>query len=176
HNSTRQLAWLADAVVDVVRGLALRELRASHGDLPGARFAVVGYGSLGGEELGFGSDLDLVFLYDAPPEAHSDGARPLDAPRWFARLAQKIVGLLGAVTGGGRLYDVDVRLRPDGGKGLLVSSLASYDEYQRDRAWTWEHQALVRARCVAGDAPLCAAFERIRTATLARGRDPGRLP
>ena len=134
-----------------------------------------GYGSLGGEELGFGSDLDLVFLYDAPPNAYSDGARPLDAPRWFARLAQKIVSLLGAVTGGGRLYEVDVRLRPDGGKGLLVSSLASYDEYQRDRAWTWEHQALVRARCVAGDAPLCAAFERIRTATLAHERDPGRL-
>lgn len=175
HDSTRQLAWLADAVVDVVRGLALRELRASHGDLPGARFAVVGYGSLGGEELGFGSDLDLVFLYDAPPEAHSDGARPLDAPRWFARLAQKIVGLLGAVTGGGRLYDVDVRLRPDGGKGLLVSSLASYGEYQRERAWTWEHQALVRARFVAGDASMREAFEAIRAGTLSRPRDEAGL-
>ena len=174
-DSTRQLAWLADAVVASVLALARRELEHAHGAIAGAGFAVLGYGSLGGEELGFGSDLDLVFLYDAPPNAYSDGARPLDAPRWFARLAQKIVSLLGAVTGGGRLYEVDVRLRPDGGKGLLVSSLASYDEYQRDRAWTWEHQALVRARCVAGDAPLCAAFERIRTATLARGRDPGRL-
>src|SRR5688572_19282468 len=115
-------------------------------------FAVLGYGSLGGEELGFGSDLDLVFLYDAAADAHSDGARPLDAARWFARLAQKIVALLGTVTGAGRLYDVDVRLRPDGAKGLLVSSLASYGDYQRERAWTWEHQALVRARGVAGDA------------------------
>ena len=85
---------------------------------------MLGYGSLGGEELGFGSDLDLVFLYDAAADAQSDGARPLDAPRWFARLAQKIVALLGTVTGAGRLYEVDVRLRPDGAKGLLVSSLA----------------------------------------------------
>ena len=129
-----------------------------------ARFAVLGYGSLGGEELGFGSDLDVVFLYDAAGDAHSDGARPLDAPRWFARLAQKIVALLGAVTSAGRLYDVDVRLRPDGAKGLLVSTLASFADYQRERAWTWEHQALVRARCVAGDAVLCDAFEQVRDA------------
>ena len=171
HDSTRQLAWLADAVVQSVLALALREIRAAHGGIDGAGFAVLGYGSLGGEELGFGSDLDLVFLYDAPLDAQSDGARPLDAPRWFARLAQKIVSLLGAVTGAGRLYDIDVRLRPDGGKGLLVSSLASYGDYQRERAWTWEHQALVRARCVAGDAALAEGFEQVRTAILARVRD-----
>ena len=175
YDSTRQLAWLADAVVHAVMALALREIRAAHGGIDGAGFAVLGYGSLGGEELGFGSDLDLVFLYDAPLDAQSDGARPLDAPRWFARLAQKIVSLLGAVTGAGRLYDIDVRLRPDGGKGLLVSSLASYSDYQRERAWTWEHQALVRARCVAGDAALAAGFEQVRTATLARDRDGERL-
>ena len=179
HDGTRQLAWLADAVVESVLALARRELEAAHGAIPGATFAVLGYGSLGGEELGFGSDLDLVFLYDAPAEAQSEpaparagGVRPLDASRWFARLAQKIVALLGAVTGAGRLYDIDVRLRPDGGKGLLVSTLASYDDYQRERAWTWEHQALVRARCVAGDAPLREAFERIRARTLGRVRDP----
>jgi glutamate-ammonia-ligase adenylyltransferase len=136
---------------------------------------VIGYGSLGGEELGFGSDLDLVFLYDAPPDAHSDGARALDASRWFARLAQKVVALLGTVTGAGRLYDIDVRLRPDGAKGLLVSSLASYAEYQRERAWTWEHQALVGARCVAGDEVLCARFERVRDAVLAQARDAAKL-
>jgi len=175
QDGTRQLAWLADAVVETVLALARRELDSVHGTIRGASFAVLGYGSLGGEELGFGSDLDLVFLYDAPAEAQSDGARPLDAPRWFARLAQKIVALLGAVTGAGRLYDIDVRLRPDGGKGLLVSTLASYDDYQRERAWTWEHQALVRARCVAGDAALREAFERIRAGTLARVRDAARL-
>jgi glutamate-ammonia-ligase adenylyltransferase len=102
---------------------------------------------------------------------HSDGARPLEASRWFARLAQKIVALLGAVTGAGRLFDVDVRLRPDGAKGLLVSSLASFTDYQRTRAWTWEHQALVRARGVAGDASLCEEFERVRARTLSIARD-----
>lgn len=176
--SAQQLAWLADGVVMRVLALAEREVAAAHGLVPGARFAVLGYGSLGGEELGFGSDLDLVFLYDAPRidpdvDAHSDGARPLDAQRWFARLAQKVVGLLGAVTAAGRLFDVDVRLRPDGAKGLLVSTLASFADYQRERAWTWEHQALVRARCVSGDAVLCADFERVRAQTLGRVRDPG---
>ncbi len=175
QDGTRQLAWLADAVVEAVLVLARRELHATHGGLPGSRFAVIGYGSLGGEELGFGSDLDLVFLYDAVAEAQSDGARPLDASRWFARLAQKIVALLGTVTGGGRLYDVDVRLRPDGGKGLLVSSLASYADYQRERAWTWEHQALVRARFAAGDDNLREDFGRVRNDTLGRGRDAAKL-
>lgn len=177
-DSARQLAWLADGVVARVLALAQREVAGAHGVIEGARFAVLGYGSLGGEELGFGSDLDLVFLYDAPrdvDEAHSDGARPLDATRWFARLAQKIVALLGAVTAAGRLFDIDVRLRPDGAKGLLVSSLASFGEYQRERAWTWEHQALVRARFVAGDAALHADFERVRDETLARAREPERV-
>src|SRR5690606_36119843 len=114
-----------------------------HGEIAGAQFAVLGYGSLGGEELGFGSDLDLVFLYDAPADAASDGQRPLEASRWFARLGQKIVSLLGIGTGAGRLFEVDVRLRPDGAKGLLVSTLASFRDYQRTRAWTWEHQAQI---------------------------------
>ncbi|HZX77058.1 bifunctional [glutamate--ammonia ligase]-adenylyl-L-tyrosine phosphorylase/[glutamate--ammonia-ligase] adenylyltransferase [Lysobacter sp.] len=169
----RQLAWLADGVVMRVLRLAEHEVASVHGRVPGARFAVIGYGSLGGEELGFGSDLDLVFLYDAPggEHAHSDGARPVEAMRWFARVAQKVVALLGAVTGAGRLYDVDVRLRPDGAKGLLVSSLASYRDYQRERAWTWEHQALVRARFIAGDESLGADFEDVRAQTLSRARN-----
>lgn len=175
HDSTRQLAWLADEVVRVVWRMAESEVVAAHGRVPEGRFAVLGYGSLGGEELGFGSDLDLVFLYDADGAAVSDGARPLEAGRWYARLAQKIVALLGAETGAGRLYEVDVRLRPDGAKGLLVSSLASYRDYQRDRAWTWEHQALVRARCVAGDPALLAAFDEIRARTLSHPRDPAKL-
>src|SRR3546814_15052981 len=85
-----------------------------------------------------------------PAPAQAGGARPLDASRWFARLAQNIVALLGTVTAAGPLYDIDVRLRPDGGKGLLVSTLASHDEYQHPRAWTWEHQALWRATFLAG--------------------------
>ncbi len=174
-DAVRQLAALADAMIHAVYRLAVRELEAQHGRIADARFAVLGYGSLGGRELGFGSDLDIVFVYDAPHDAVSDGARPLDAPRWSARLAQKVVALLGAPTGAGRLYDVDVRLRPDGAKGLLVSTLASFEDYQRHRAWTWEHQALVRARAIAGDAALCAGFERVRAQTLAQSREPQAL-
>ncbi len=178
--TARILAALADAMLDAVHRLAMRELEAQHGRIDGFRFAVLGYGSLGGRELGFGSDLDVVFVYDAPPNAMSDGAafngaRALDAPRWGARLAQKIVALLGAPTGAGRLYDIDVRLRPDGAKGLLVSTIASFEDYQRQRAWTWEHQALVRARVVAGDDALCAEFERVRAQTLAQPRDADKL-
>jgi glutamate-ammonia-ligase adenylyltransferase len=171
EDSVRQLAALADAVVAEVLRMAEAEVVAAHGTLPGGRFAVVGYGSLGGRELGFGSDLDLVFLYDADANAVSQGARALEPSRWYTRLAQKVVALLGAVTSAGRLYETDMRLRPDGGKSLLVSSLASYAEYQEQRAWTWEHQALVRARAVAGDASLLADFERVRAATLGRARD-----
>ncbi len=173
--AARLLAALADAMVDAVYRLAVRELEAQYGRIVDARFAVLGYGSLGGEELGFGSDLDIVFVYDAPHDAMSDGARPLDAARWSARLAQKVVALLGAPTGAGRLYDVDVRLRPDGAKGLLVSTIASFEDYQRHRAWTWEHQALVRARAVAGDAALRVEFERVRAHTLAQRCDVNTL-
>ncbi len=171
-DTTRQLAELAQAVVVTVLAMAEADLRHVHGAIPGGRFAIIGYGSLGGLELGFGSDLDLVFLHDHPAGVDaSDGARPLDPGRWYARLAQKVMALLGAVTAAGRLYDIDVRLRPDGGKGTLVSSLASYTEYQRERAWTWEHQALVRARGIAGDAGLLADFDTVRAQTLGRARD-----
>ncbi|MEO5629455.1 MAG: bifunctional [glutamate--ammonia ligase]-adenylyl-L-tyrosine phosphorylase/[glutamate--ammonia-ligase] adenylyltransferase, partial [Thermomonas sp.] len=170
-----RLAWLADAVVAAVLRVALAEMRTAHGNVEGARFAVLGYGSLGGEELGFGSDLDLVFLYDASESAQSDGARPLDAPRWFVRLGQKLVSLLGTGTGAGRLFEVDVRLRPDGNTGLLVSSLSSFADYQRARAWTWEHQALVRVRGVAGDPGLIAAADAVRDEVLARPCDAEQL-
>ncbi|KAA2284358.1 bifunctional [glutamate--ammonia ligase]-adenylyl-L-tyrosine phosphorylase/[glutamate--ammonia-ligase] adenylyltransferase [Arenimonas fontis] len=169
--AARRLAALAEAVLAEALRLAEADVSAQHGRVPGAGLAVIGYGSLGGRELGFGSDLDLVFLHDAPAEAHSDGARPLDAGRWFARLAQRLVSLLGTVTAAGKLYDVDVRLRPDGAKGMLVSSLDSFAAYQRERAWTWERQALVRARAIAGAPAVCAAFDRIRAETLATPRE-----
>lgn len=173
--SAGQLASLAEQVVATGLQLAQAEMLAAHGRVPDAGFAVIGYGSVGGRELGFGSDLDLVFLHDActhaSMQATSDGPRPLDAARYFARLAQKLVSLLGAVTSAGKLYEVDVRLRPDGAKGLLVSSVRSFEEYQRERAWTWERQALVRARPLAGDAGVMAAFERVRLDTLRQPRD-----
>ena len=165
-DSARQLASLADGLLGATLALAQRELEAAHGRIAGAGLAVIAYGSVGGHELGFDSDLDLVFLHDARDDALSDGPRPLDVPRYFARLAQKLVGLLGTVTSAGRLYEVDVRLRPDGAKGVLVSSTKSFEDYQRQRAWTWEQQALVRARASAGDAAVCERFETIRREVL----------
>jgi len=168
---TCRLAQLANAVVTVILQQAQLELIADHGLLPGGRFAVIAYGSLGALELGFGSDLDLIFLYDYSAENNtSHGPRPLIADRWFARLAQKIMARLSVNTAAGRLYEVDVRLRPDGAKGALVTSLTSYQHYQTQRAWTWEHQALVRARGIAGDASLLADFEQIRQCVLTTPR------
>jgi glutamate-ammonia-ligase adenylyltransferase len=174
--TARRLGALAESVVAAVTALAERELAAQHGRLPGegSGFAVLGYGSLGGEELGFASDLDLVFVFDgARAQSSSDGARPLDGARWYQRLAQRVMNWLTVLTRAGRLYEVDTRLRPDGSKGLLVSSLEAFDAYQRSRAWTWEHQALLRARPVAGDAALGVALGEVRRAVLAVPRDPG---
>lgn len=135
--------------------------------------AIVAYGSFGGAELGFGSDLDLVFLYDDDAaRAESDGAKPLEAPRYYARLAQRVVHLLGMPTRAGRLYEVDVRLRPDGRTGMLVLTAAAWESYQRERAWVWELQALVRARAVAGDVALARSFAQIRHSVLAAPRAP----
>ncbi|KFN42439.1 bifunctional [glutamate--ammonia ligase]-adenylyl-L-tyrosine phosphorylase/[glutamate--ammonia-ligase] adenylyltransferase [Arenimonas oryziterrae] len=170
--SAAQLAVLAQALLQAAWALAERDMRRTHGDIAGAGFAVIAYGSVGGRELGFGSDLDLVFLHDARGDEVSDGARPLEASRYFARLAQKLVSLLGTVTAAGRLYEADVRLRPDGAKGLLVSTLESFSDYQTHRAWTWEQQALVRARAVAGAPSVQQGFERIRREVLTRVRDP----
>ncbi len=117
-----------------------------------------------------------MFLYDgALAQRESDGARPLDGARYFTRLAQRVVHLLDVQTRAGKLYEVDVRLRPDGGKGLLVLGIDAYEAYLRERAWTWELQALVRARAVAGDAALGARFARVRDALLSAPRDATRV-
>jgi glutamate-ammonia-ligase adenylyltransferase len=176
--TARRLAGLAEAVVASVLALATRELTAQHGRLPGdgGGFAVLGYGSLGGEELGFASDLDLVFVYDGKrANLMSDGTRPVDGTRWYQRLAQRVMHWLSAQTHAGKLYDVDTRLRPDGSKGLLVASVDAFEAYQRDRAWTWEHQALLRARPVAGDAALGEVLAGIRREILAAPRDAARV-
>ncbi len=173
------LATLADRLVGKVWQLAEEDMHARHGrivagDDSGA--AVLGYGSLGGRELGFSSDLDLVFLYDpAALRAQSDGPRPLDPPSYFSRLAQKLVHLLSSPGPAGPLYEVDVRLRPEGARGLLVVSLEAFATYQRNRARTWEHQALVRARWLCGAQGPRPAFEAIRRAALCAGRDPDLL-
>ncbi len=180
-SAARALAGIAEVVLTRILHIAERDLVATHGRLtPGASaaggFSIVAYGSFGGSELGFGSDLDLVFLYDGALAQHeSDGARPLDGVRWYTRLAQRIVHLLDVQTRAGKLYEVDVRLRPDGGKGLLVLGMDAYEAYLRERAWTWELQALVRARAVAGDAALGGRFARVRNALLSAPRDAARV-
>jgi [glutamine synthetase] adenylyltransferase / [glutamine synthetase]-adenylyl-L-tyrosine phosphorylase len=167
--SVERLADHLSALADIVLAATLEHCWAqmqgpAHAGAP--RFAIVGYGKLGGKELGYASDLDLVFLYDDLDEG--------DAER-YARLAQRLNTWLTATTAAGRLYDTDLRLRPDGASGLVVSSLSAFCRYQREQAWTWEHQALTRARFVAGDAAIGAAFELDREAILRLPRDPLRL-
>jgi glutamate-ammonia-ligase adenylyltransferase len=167
----RVLSETAQVVVARALALAERDLAHAHGKLPSG-IAVVGYGSLGGAELGFASDLDLVFVYDGDmAQTESDGARPLEGVRYFARIAQRVVHWLTTQTRAGKLYDVDVRLRPDGGKGLLVVGLQAFAGYLRERAWIWESQALVRARPIAGDAQVCARFAALRADWLVQPRD-----
>jgi glutamate-ammonia-ligase adenylyltransferase len=127
----------------------------------------VGYGKLGGMELGYSSDLDLVFLHDSHGERQqTSGSRPIDNQLFFVRLAQRIVHLLTMHSAAGRLYEVDVRLRPSGKGGLLVTNIEAFAEYQRREAWTWEHQALLHARSVAGSPALRARFEQVRLEVL----------
>jgi glutamate-ammonia-ligase adenylyltransferase len=138
--------------------------------------AIVAYGKLGGIELNYGSDLDLVFLHDSAGEHQmTEGPRQIDNPSFFAKLVHRIIHLLTAHTAAGILYEVDTRLRPSGRAGLLVSSVAAFCEYQRRQAWTWEHQALVRARVVAGPAALADRFVAIRREVLGQKRDTERL-
>jgi len=141
-----------------------------------ARFAIVAYGKLGGIELNYGSDLDLVFLHDSAGDRQvTVGPRSIDNPTFFARLVQRIIYWLTTRTGAGDLYEVDTRLRPSGRAGLLVSSFEAFAEYQHHQAWTWEHQALTRTRVVVGPAALAERFQAIRRDVLGRERDPAVL-
>jgi glutamate-ammonia-ligase adenylyltransferase len=163
------LSALADVVLDATLSACWALMAGA--DAPPPRFAIIGYGKLGGKELGYASDLDLVFLYDvAPDDPEAD-----TQPERYARLAQRLNTWLTSNTAAGQLYDTDLRLRPDGVSGLLVSSFAAFRKYQRENAWTWEHQALTRARCAAGDAALGAAFENEREAILRLSRDRAKL-
>ena len=170
--ASRLLTQLAEQVLMHCQRIAAAELFRQHGAVPDSAFAVIGYGSLGASGLSFKSDLDLVFLNRVGPQQASDGARSLDASRYFLRQAQKLIALLDLTTPAGSLYEADIRLRPDGAKGLLVSTLDSFAAYQKQRAWVWELQALVRARAVAGDASLVSAFETLRAEILCAPREP----
>ncbi len=154
------LSDLADLILHHMLQLCWHDARKKHQEHP--QFAIIAYGKLGGRELGYASDLDLIFLYDDP---HPDAAEI------YARLAQRINTMLGSYTSSGRLYETDLRLRPNGASGLLVSSMAAFAEYQRQHAWVWEHQALTRARFSAGDAHVGEQFEAIRNEVLRQPRD-----
>ena len=158
------LSALADLMLAITLESCWAQLRNRHRDTP--RFAIVAYGKLGGKELGYASDLDIIFLYD------DADAR---APQLYARLAQRINSWLSSATASGVLFETDLRLRPNGEGGLMVSSVEAFREYQEKDAWVWEHQALTRARYCAGDAGVGAAFEAERGAILRRSRDPGAL-
>jgi glutamate-ammonia-ligase adenylyltransferase len=171
-----RLTDIAELIVQEALVLARSQIEAKHGvprytDASGqvhvANMIVVAYGKLGGLELGYGSDLDLVFLHDSSGEAQrTDGAQPIDNTLFFQRLGQRLVHLLTVHSASGRLYEVDTRLRPAGNRGLLVQSLAAFRDYEFQDAWTWEHQSLLRARAIAGPAQLCEQFESARIEVL----------
>jgi glutamate-ammonia-ligase adenylyltransferase len=166
------LSALADAVLDATLRWAWALLRHRHREAP--RFAVIAYGKLGGKELGYGSDLDLVFLYDDADEPDQDRAQEV-----YANFVRKLITWLTLRTAAGELFDIDTALRPNGGSGLLVTSIAAFEQYQAGRgsntAWTWEHQAVTRARFCAGTPDLEPRFEAVRRQVLAAPRDPAAL-
>jgi glutamate-ammonia-ligase adenylyltransferase len=159
-----QLAFLADLLLEQTLELVWASLKNRHCDRPA--FAVIAYGKLGGKELGYASDLDIVFLYDDPHP---------DAQDIYARLGKRLNTSISTLTPAGILYETDLRLRPDGAAGLLVSSLEAFEDYQLHQAWTWEHQALTRARYSCGDAAVGTRFEAIRARILGRPRDAAKL-
>lgn len=170
------LTFLAEAVIEQVVAMAWQQLTDRHGAPPGrdlhnSGFAVIGYGKLGGIELGYGSDLDLVFVCDDIQDTQTQGERPIDSQQFYLRLAQRVLHLFTTRTLSGVLYDVDMRLRPSGNAGLMVIQLSTYDDYLGREAWTWELQALVRARMVFGHEHMHRRFEQIRRRHLAQPRD-----
>lgn len=166
--TVEKLADQLSALADLLLAEAIRRVWPLVNRQAGAEphFAVIAYGKLGGKELGYASDLDLVFVFDDPRE---------DAAEIYAKLGRRMTSWLSTMTSSGRLYEVDLRLRPDGDAGLLAVSLEAFEQYQRKHAWPWEHQALTRARYAAGDTQVGASFERIRGEILVMPRDPAKL-
>jgi glutamate-ammonia-ligase adenylyltransferase len=174
------LTEIAEVLLEKIVVLAWDDLRTRFGQpqcmIDGASYqpglVVIGYGKLGGLELGYHSDLDLVFLHDSQGEhQYTDGRRQIDNATFFAKLVQRMTHLLSTRTPAGLLYETDTRLRPSGRSGLLVSSVGAFGHYQQQQAWTWEHQALVRARYIAGSTDIGAQFTRIRRDILCQPRD-----
>jgi len=179
-----QLSQLAELILHRVYQMALMDTVTKFGhpvcETESGTFypelAIIAYGKLGGQELGYNSDLDIVFLHNSHGQQQmTDGERCVDNSVFFAKMTQRIIHILSSYTNAGRLYEVDTRLRPDGAKGLLVSSLGAFEQYQREQAWTWEHQALLRARIVVTNAQISSEFDRIRSSVLSQPRDQQKL-
>ena len=169
----KQYADLAEAVIGALWPVVCTDFAAKHGAAPGRGAVVLGMGSLGAGRLNAGSDLDLIMIYDASGVENSDGKRPLAARPYYARLTQAMVTALSAQMAEGRLYEVDVRLRPSGRQGPVATSIESFRNYQSNEAWTWEHLALTRARVLAGESTLAAEVEAFRRETIAaKGQGP----
>ena len=167
---------LAETAVETLLQAARADMARQYGVLEEAQFAVLGMGKLGSGEMTLQSDLDLTLICDAPDfAALSDGDKPLDAERWLARLARRLVSGLSAPTAEGGLFEVDTRLRPSGNAGPLVSKFSAFIDYQKNRAWTWEHMALTRGRLLAGDGALCDKIENEIAALLSAQRDSAKL-
>ena len=174
-----KLTWIAEVILEHVLSLAFSDMTRKYGeprrDSSGYGFAVFAYGKLGGIELGYGSDLDLVFVCDAAMQGVTDGERSIDNALFYTRLGQRMIHILETRMAMGQLYEVDMRLRPSGESGMLVSTAQGFATYQQESAWTWEHQALVRARFVAGDPQVAARVAAVRLAILCRARDQAAL-
>jgi glutamate-ammonia-ligase adenylyltransferase len=174
-----KLTWIADVILEHVVTVAWLDLCAKYGEpartSEGPGFAIYGYGKLGGIELGYGSDLDLVFVCETVKGGQTDGQRSIDNSVFYTRLGQRIIHILDTRMALGQLYEVDMRLRPSGDSGMLVIGTTGFRDYQKDSAWTWEHQALVRARFVAGDQAVASQIDDIRTEILSMPRDQAKL-
>jgi len=172
----RAFAATAEAAISALLLRITTNFAKAHGTVPGGEIAVLGLGKLGGREMSATSDLDLILVYDAPGGVEaSSGPERLPVPSYYARLAQRLITALTAMTREGNLYEVDMRLRPSGNAGPLAASLAAFRRYHAEAAWTWEHMALTRARVVAGPRPLREAIAETMRATLTAPRDPAAL-
>jgi glutamate-ammonia-ligase adenylyltransferase len=165
----------ADVAAAAISGLQDRvavEFARRHGRVPGGAWAIIGMGKLGGREMTPTSDLDLIIVYDhAEGAANSDGEQPLEPSRYYARLVQRLINAITAPTPEGKLYDVDMRLRPSGTSGPIASHIAGFEKYHEEQAWTWEHMALTRASVIAGDPALGRRIEAVIQRTLTAARD-----
>jgi glutamate-ammonia-ligase adenylyltransferase len=175
-----KLSTIADVVLEKVFQLSWDAVCKRHGipvclieDRPyHPGMAIIAYGKLGGLEMGYGSDLDIVFLHDSSGQKeYTNGEKSIDNSQFFIRVAQKVLHILGTTTHSGILYEADTRLRPDGRAGMMVSSVNAFEDYQKNKAWTWEHQALLRTRVIAGSEPVSQEFARIRQSVLAQPQD-----